>query len=366
MESNNWLSRCIYGSVGKDFYKENRKLLNDYNYKMVRVIILAIIVVDAIFDVLCITTHVSNAVRNMFFSFSATFLILFLLVWFVLPKHIGYTRFFYYLISLLIFLQTLASSTIFSPTDRMVVVFMSIIMLPALFVEAPIHSIISIILMCTVTAVVDLMVKGDGSQNLVFDDLAAIAACFIVSIPFTVSVRRKDLINIQARKYFEMKAEIDGLTEVYNHDSSERLIDKYLDQNDDKGAYIILDIDDFKKINDNYGHLYGDKALKGIGKILTETFRRDDIVGRLGGDEFVVFMKAINNNDMAESKAVQIEDKIRELGSKMNENIPITCSIGIAFRCKERNNFELLYQAADTALYQAKEKGKGNYVIFLD
>ena len=127
-------------------------------------------------------------------------------------------------------------------------------------------------------------------------------------------------------------------------------------------AVLMMDIDDFKKVNDTYGHRKGDEVLNKIGNCLTDNIRSTDFVARYGGEEFVIILKNIN-----EENAKKIAEKIRENVEKLQISKiekPITISIGIAMFPKHSQFKEELIEKADQALYNAKEKGKDKVVVW--
>ncbi|MBO6304037.1 MAG: diguanylate cyclase [Selenomonadaceae bacterium] len=124
------------------------------------------------------------------------------------------------------------------------------------------------------------------------------------------------------------------------------------------GALFIFDFDNFKKVNDNYGHLAGDEALKSFGNILTRSFRAYDIIGRVGGDEFMVYMPDLPeaNINRADEIANEVLDELKKVVLS-NGATGFSCSIGIG-TSKEPIDFASLYKVADRGLYIAKENGK--------
>ena len=110
-----------------------------------------------------------------------------------------------------------------------------------------------------------------------------------------------------------------------------RLIVEYLHKsNNQMSAFIIIDLDNFKKINDSLGHLQGDEVLKQVANILKENFRKTDIIARLGGDEFIVFMKNIVQKENAIISLNNLLKKLRLPYQWHEETILITGSIGVA------------------------------------
>lgn len=123
-------------------------------------------------------------------------------------------------------------------------------------------------------------------------------------------------------------------------------------------AFLILDVDCFKQINDIYGHAVGDIVLQKFGKLLKGTFREGDILGRIGGDEFGVIMKNIQTKDIAMKKAEELLAKTQAYKIDELKGNNISISIGISTAPQDGDCYMDLYKRADQALYQAKRSGK--------
>lgn len=176
------------------------------------------------------------------------------------------------------------------------------------------------------------------------------------------------LINIEEQQReiekFRNRAQRDLLTGVYNKGTIEWLIKKYLLEEGRflKSAFLILDIDNFKKVNDSKGHQYGDYVLSDSIMKLEKIFSNKDILGRIGGDEFVIFIKDIAEVTSIERKAEQVCSIFRSLSMKAEEKVSV--SIGISFYDGNGTSYETLFSQADRALYEAKKAGKDRYQIF--
>lgn len=178
------------------------------------------------------------------------------------------------------------------------------------------------------------------------------------------------IVNIDEEKKKTQRlrsiAETDSLTGMYNKITAQTRIRKYLScrVESQRSALMIIDIDNFKLVNDTMGHLFGDAVLAEISEIIKKSFRRSDIVGRIGGDEFIVFMKDIEDNGKVNEHAESIIQKMHELKSVEKSGISISVSIGIALCPDDGVIFKDLYQKADHALYQAKKEGKNTYALY--
>lgn len=167
-------------------------------------------------------------------------------------------------------------------------------------------------------------------------------------------------------QYLLHKAQQDALTGIYNKMTTQNLIKDYLVHmnKDEISALMIIDIDNFKEINDYQGHLFGDAILSDIARRMKNSFKSNHIIGRIGGDEFVIFLKDIQNKDNIEKSAKKMIDHMKSLEESHNNELNISCSIGVAVAPQDGNEFTELFQKADRALYQAKSKGKKQYVIY--
>lgn len=162
------------------------------------------------------------------------------------------------------------------------------------------------------------------------------------------------------------QAERDGLTMLYNRSTAKKDIESYLRlrQPDSRAAMIIVDVDDFKHINDTYGHMSGDLVLQKVAIGLHRLFRSNDIIARIGGDEFLLFMKDIPSRAIAENRAEKVLDIFRNITWNDNVQYKVTCSLGIAFCPDDGISFDTLFSHSDRALYHAKAKGKEGFRVF--
>ncbi len=173
--------------------------------------------------------------------------------------------------------------------------------------------------------------------------------------------------DIHERKSLEVLSQTDLLTGCYNKITTENFIAKGIEeQKNATHTLFIVDIDNFKAINDNLGHHFGDLVLRDVANKLRTNFRDLDIVGRIGGDEFIVFLQDTQQLEVIEAKAKAISEAFQNSYSGENHDYKISGSIGIALYPKDGKNYEELYKAADKALYQSKLAGKDRYTFYSD
>ena len=162
------------------------------------------------------------------------------------------------------------------------------------------------------------------------------------------------------------KAETDLLTELLNKISTENKIKEYLSgEGKDKTCMMcVLDIDNFKKINDTMGHAFGDEVLATLGKRIRTEFRVTDIIGRTGGDEFIIFLKDLKDDSIIEREAGRVAGFFKDITVGTYTRYSPTASIGAAIYPRDGVDYESMYKAADTALYKAKKRGKNQLAFF--
>ena len=163
-----------------------------------------------------------------------------------------------------------------------------------------------------------------------------------------------------------LAAERDAMTGLLHHDATIGYIAHYLRT---EGAALthalfMIDIDDFKRVNDTHGHLRGDETIKRLAQMLRREFRATDLIGRVGGEEFLVLMKNVPDRSFVEKKAQEVVLALRLADEGEGGAAPITVSVGVAVFHGSERPVEELYALADAALYRAKRAGKGRYALW--
>lgn len=158
-----------------------------------------------------------------------------------------------------------------------------------------------------------------------------------------------------------MRAQTDPLTKLLNFQTTVDRINECLSHSEEGFALYFIDLDDFKTINDNYGHLTGDEVLRSIAGCLRAVKKEGDIVGRVGGDEFVFFAKVGNDREYAERIAKKICYAISSVKIKVELERRVTGSVGVALSLEDGKDYNSLVRKADKRAYKAKRTGKNRY-----
>lgn len=168
----------------------------------------------------------------------------------------------------------------------------------------------------------------------------------------------------RATQALKERADKDELTGVYNRRAGRRRIERLLAQRESCGALLVLDIDDFKQINDTYGHMFGDAVLQNIAAELRSLFRSGDVVSRIGGDEFLIYMAGAAQPELITARLEKLLGVFRSMFLEGAQNCSISCSVGAALYPEHGQDYDALFQRSDQALYAAKAKGKDRYALY--
>lgn len=178
------------------------------------------------------------------------------------------------------------------------------------------------------------------------------------------------IINIDAEKQAEQalqeRAERDPLTKMLNKHAGRKQAEEYFSRYPQgvECAMLIIDLDNFKQVNDKFGHLFGDTVLTHAARDIRKIFRSQDIVARIGGDEFMVLMRGVSDRRLLESRCQRLISIFRNFSQNYRQKLSLGCSIGIALSPEHGSSYFSLYQHADQALYRAKALGKGGFVFY--
>ncbi len=213
----------------------------------------------------------------------------------------------------------------------------------------------------------------DNEVHSTYGDMESILIRVVVAmIAFFVAILAINLankaVNTKHNQTLQEKAETDLLTGLLNKISTEQKVTDYLAEaksKDQSAILFLIDIDNFKKVNDTMGHAFGDELLAGLGLGLSTLFRATDIVGRIGGDEFLVLMRNISPDEETKKREA---DKLLKFfrDFKVGEYVQYRCtaSIGGAVFSQDGGDFDELYKAADTAMYESKRHGKNRVAYY--
>ena len=262
----------------------------------------------------------------------------------------------YIWISLLLFCSIIFGTS-FSQNSETFVFIILLLVLPLLIFDAWGRIIIYVGINVAIFLFMDFLTKN---ETLFEKDLLHTIIAALITIILSRRFVSDNLIKLETSNNAETKAEHDGLTGIYNRRGGEQLIREHL-ANGVPGSFLIVDVDDFKFVNDHYGHAKGDEILKTVASTLSKHFRESDVVMRMGGDEFIIYAIGMADIRHVENKLISLCEDMRKIVLDEKTGTHISVSIGCAVNLGSYTDYDALSAAADKLLYLTKSEGKDGY-----
>jgi len=157
--------------------------------------------------------------------------------------------------------------------------------------------------------------------------------------------------------------EKDSLTQILNAGTTRRLCEEYLANEDKSCVIMVIDVDNFKRINDRYGHMVGDEVMICAAATIKKLFRANDIVGRIGGDEFLVLMKDVSDVETIKNRCSRVVSAFNDMKFDSMKEEVMSCSVGAALFPLNGCTYNALFLLADKSMYRSKYLGGNTYTI---
>lgn len=337
-----------YPSFRKQVWKKNQETMG---------IFLFLFVIIMILDML------GNLALSRSVTFSSSFLLLgyfllLLILYFVkIRKDIRSATLKFYLMQIPILLVTILMGTVFDRQNQMFTFGVMIIAMPIFILDRPIRVTIYVLCMSALFAAADCHAK---STDLFLLDMRHLTIYSFVSLCLCWFVLADRIDNIMKVSDSMDSAEHDQMTGLYNRGGGDAKIRSFLSQGV-AGAFILIDVDNFKHVNDNYGHSTGDEVLKRVSMTLAHAFRQNDVVMRMGGDEFIVYAPGLQDYNFIVTKLNTILREMNKISLDDAGTDLVSVSMGCVVNDGSYPDYEAVFEEADKLLYQVKENGKNDF-----
>lgn len=353
-------SSIFYGKVGRRFYRVNRREIDAVNYRMLQFTAPAVLGLSALCVFLSCRLELLHPMQRLYLWLSVFSLVLIVLTRTLLRRRQNLCTPAYYAFAVIINCSAVCLDTFESPQTPAAIFFTTLIVTPVLILDMPVRPML-LSASCALFFCVSSACSKRDLPIVMETDFTNLALVFCMGLLFTYFIQVTRLQSLQSMHTLRVRAERDPLTGLTNKSTTEYLCRLYLRQVSGACAMLVIDVDNFKSINDRFGHQSGDAVLHEIGCALREVFRKTAVVGRIGGDEFLVMMWNVPSHDAAVEKA---EELLRRAGGIQLRGVtqPLTCSIGLATAERGVPGYHQFFSEADGALYTAKRSGKGRCV----
>lgn len=314
-------------------------------------------------------TFIVGASINQYSTFTLEFLslfgfcfVLYLVARFALRKHHKHILYWFYGVEAVIFTFGILLSTFLDPKEPSITIMVLFCVLPVFILDHHWRT-FSFSLIVAIAYIICCYFAKERSMFI--DDLMDLAFYFSIATGVNFFAHEDRFRMIEAAVRLEEKASKDPLTGLNNRSTGVEKITALVEKKI-PGAFIITDIDDFKSINDTYGHMVGDQALLSFAKMCHDLFgERGNIVFRLGGDEFAFWVSDIDSPIRACQELDKAVSQVKTISIQTGDKeIKISASFGcVVFSGNNIADFNELYAKADKSLYRAKKAGKDRYII---
>ena len=252
--------------------------------------------------------------------------------------------------------------SVLDPNSSAITVIVMICLLPLMILDQPEHVLIFTGVWAAVFLLFSHACKSDELFNV---DLINTVMFTLMALLMDRLILKDRIASINDAMKLKHISEMDSLTDVLTRRAGVENAGLLMLQG--KGGMLVeMDIDDFKRINDTYGHDMGDHVLRFAARCLKDSFRRQDVIMRLGGDEFMVYADSLTDQNKGIERVNNLLEQIQGMVFAELGDQKISISVGVTFCAADRNiDFETVYKEADKALYQAKKK-KNCYSIYCE
>lgn len=346
---NDFRNKINYAGLEKETYQSIEDYMVDYNIKNLRVISIAAAIYALVFILLIRFKFLTDSLIIPYTYLFVVSVAYYVLSPFVSKRSTATRRLVYYFFMLLFFIFGQAVGTIFS--SGAAVTFNVMLFMLAFLPDTSRYTVPFIVINVVLFNV--MVTYSDKSSVTLFNDRFNSVIFGIMSIYFNFRISRRSITQVADQQKAEREKDYDGLTKLFNKTGAERRISDLL-KDHVKGYLIVIDIDHFKQVNDQNGHLYGDYIIQSVARLLKKSFREDDIISRFGGDEFVIFVKNADRHIIVE--------RMHAFYQQLTSLDHITCSAGLAE--SHDNSYEELFEEADQALYKVKKNGRDGFKLY--
>lgn len=274
-------------------------------------------------------------------------------------KYMKYITLIFYLALEPLMVLAILLGTFMDPTEPSVTIMIFLCALTIFIIDKPWKTLLYITIHAGIYLVSCYFAK---SQELFVKDVFDLFTFYLLAMSVNYFTLLSRIDSVRNYIQFRDKSEKDPLTGLNNRGAGFAKIETLIREGK-YGAFIVVDVDDLKAINDCYGHLMGDSCLREVAKKLKDNFRENDVVLRFGGDEFAVYAIGLLKKEQCEKRFKEFYEQLHSIKMESAEGMKLSVSLGCVI-CDDSNyDFEEIYKLCDDYMYDAKKSGKGHYKI---
>ena len=246
------------------------------------------------------------------------------------------------------------------PSTPAVAFFVFLILMPEMLIDKP-SRIIGFMSVATLMFCVVTWVTKDGL--VAWTDMCNALWVLVLSVALTTQHVKLRITGLVVRQQIESERDLDSLTGFFTKQASKREVQKMMDTHR-VGAFVFLDIDNFKQINDNFGHDFGDEVLRKLADYIASYNHTTEVCGRFGGDEFLVYISDFDNKEAVFQRVHFLLSNLKNNLDYPELDVHPKLSAGIAFYPEDGREYDELLRHADSAMYYSKHHGKARVTAY--
>ncbi|WP_075721685.1 GGDEF domain-containing protein [Roseburia sp. 499] len=354
-----WVCNLIYGGIKRQEYQAMKNEILEKNLDTLSSTSKYLSMIFMILFVLSFFSEAMGPNKVAYGAITIGFMVIWLLCQRMRKKGKGFIILLWYAALTMICAYAIALNTFIRKDTSATTFCIVMIVAPLLFIDYPGRMFGYFVLVIGGFVILGVRCK---KYYLAYADTVNSICCLFVGGFIHLRMVKAKLQEIRQRHHIERERDTDKLTGCMTKAAFSRLVTELVDCKEQKGTLIVIDVDWFKEVNDNYGHLYGDMVLHMMGEWLKKTFSDTAIFGRFGGDEFQVWLP-----EKTERKEIGVYlDAFLEGVNSIetpDKQVKIGVSVGIAVCPRNGKRYKELFENADAALYSAKNFGKNRYIF---
>lgn len=360
--SNLTLGKLLFtGGIDESDFRKIEPNIQRSNYDMLRIVIIVTFALFCILTVVSLPNGTIHQYLPLYVFYTIFLAITYIVVTVLHDKHPAIVLICWYLCGLITSAYAILMGTYMDPTMLGTVFCVFLFAYPMLFVDRPIRIILLLVVSTAGFCVCTHLTK---EPHIAATDTVNALSFFFLSSIVNTGMMRIRIREQEQRCFIESQRDTDYLTGLMRKSAFAGQVESRLNYSASGGYFIIIDLDNFKRVNDKYGHEVGDTIIRQAARCINTCFDSYSLKGRFGGDEFVVFT---NNADECEDVEVCL-NKLMEMMPKETElpdkNDLIQCSAGITTVSPAEKDYSTIFRQADAALYTAKREGKNRFCYY--
>lgn len=356
------INNLCYAGIKKEEYEELEEEIRENNRNTLSAISLCLVLMFMVLFLGSLISEMMKPNRMVYGAVGLCFLGIHLVCWLMKKKGKGLIIPMWYFAMTLVCSYAIVLNTFIRRDISATTFCVVMIVAPLLFTDKPWRMFLYFVLVIGLFVTIDFRQKA---YYLAYTDTVNALCCLFIGSVIHLRIIRTKMREMMQRRHIESERDTDKLTGCLTKTAFQRKITEKIASEERCGVLLVMDLDHFKSINDNYGHVFGDLVLRTMGQCLKDSFPDNAMLGRFGGDEFQVWLPGVIGRKEIMVHLDKLLTEVHAIGTP-DGKVKVGASIGVAICPVNGSEYQTLFENADAALYSAKQLGRNRYVFCPD